>query len=326
MSNSIASLSLDLDNKWSYLKTHGDAGWETFPSYLNVVMPHIVSLGESLGIKMTVFVVGQDAALEKNRDALSMIAQADFEVGNHSFHHEPWLHLYSEEQLSAELVAAEKAIVSATGEHPVGFRGPGFSLSDTVLRVLSARGYMYDCSTFPTFLGPLARAYYFMTANLDQSEKEQRKLLFGKLTEGFRPLRPYVWTTSGNQTTSLIEIPVTTMPIFKVPIHVSYLLYLKQFSTTAAIAYFRAALGLCRLHGVSPSLLLHPLDFLGGDDEQDLAFFPAMKLAGSQKREFVRRIIEIFAGHYRVVPMQEHARAIAAQQNIRSFDMEAAAI
>ena len=24
----IASLSLDLDNKWSYMKTHGDAGWD----------------------------------------------------------------------------------------------------------------------------------------------------------------------------------------------------------------------------------------------------------------------------------------------------------
>ncbi len=30
----LLSLSLDLDNKWSYLKTHGDAGWDAFPSYL----------------------------------------------------------------------------------------------------------------------------------------------------------------------------------------------------------------------------------------------------------------------------------------------------
>ena len=27
MPQQLASLSLDLDNKWSYLKTHGDAGW-----------------------------------------------------------------------------------------------------------------------------------------------------------------------------------------------------------------------------------------------------------------------------------------------------------
>ncbi|MDQ3042129.1 MAG: hypothetical protein M3R11_07080 [Acidobacteriota bacterium] len=35
----IASLSLDLNNKWSYMKTHGDAGWETFPTYLDVGVP-----------------------------------------------------------------------------------------------------------------------------------------------------------------------------------------------------------------------------------------------------------------------------------------------
>ena len=27
-----ASLSLDLDNQWSYMKTHGDDGWESYPS------------------------------------------------------------------------------------------------------------------------------------------------------------------------------------------------------------------------------------------------------------------------------------------------------
>ena len=30
----LASLSLDLDNQWSYMKTHGDAGWEALPTYL----------------------------------------------------------------------------------------------------------------------------------------------------------------------------------------------------------------------------------------------------------------------------------------------------
>ena len=41
MSRSLASLSLDLDNKWSYLKTHGDPGWDSFPSYLDVVVPRL---------------------------------------------------------------------------------------------------------------------------------------------------------------------------------------------------------------------------------------------------------------------------------------------
>src|SRR6185369_10188375 len=92
----IASLSLDLDNKWSYMKTHGDKGWESFPSYLGIVVPRVLEFLKARNLKITVFVVGQDAALAKNREALGSLAAAGHEIGNHSFHHEPWLHLYTE--------------------------------------------------------------------------------------------------------------------------------------------------------------------------------------------------------------------------------------
>ena len=94
-----ASLSLDLDNKWSYMKTHGDAGWESYPSYLDVVVPRFIDFLAARDLKITVFVVGQDAALERNHDALRLIPDHGHEVGNHSFHHEPWLHLYSEQKI-----------------------------------------------------------------------------------------------------------------------------------------------------------------------------------------------------------------------------------
>ena len=171
MSQMIASLSLDLDNKWSYLKTHGDRGWEEFPSYLDGVVPRFLELLDKLGLRITVFVVGQDAALEKNRPALAAIAAAGHEIGNHSFHHEPWLHLYSPEEIEREISSAEEAIAEATGVVPTGFRGPGYSLSPAVLQCLVRRGYCYDASTLPTLIGPLARAYYFMTAKLSPAER-----------------------------------------------------------------------------------------------------------------------------------------------------------
>ncbi len=66
-----ASLSLDLDNQWSYMKTHGDAGWEDFPSYLGVMVPRMLDFLRARGLRITVFVVGQDAALDVSRDALA---------------------------------------------------------------------------------------------------------------------------------------------------------------------------------------------------------------------------------------------------------------
>ena len=115
---SSASLSLDLDNKWSYLKTHGDRGWDAFPSYLDVVVPRFLEVLAKRELRITVFVVGQDAALAKNRAALSSIAAAGHEIGNHSFHHEPWLHRYSPEEIEEEIASAEECIANATGVTP----------------------------------------------------------------------------------------------------------------------------------------------------------------------------------------------------------------
>ncbi len=307
MSRPIASLSLDLDNKWSYLKTHGDPDWASSSSYLDEVVRRFDGLLKPRQIRMTVFVVGRDAADETNHAALRSLVAAGHEIGNHSFNHEPWLHLYSDDQLRDEFDRAEQAILAATGTKPTGFRGPGFSFSAAVLELLAARGYEYDCSTFPTFLGPLARAYYFVRSGLNRKERSQRKALFGSFWDGFRRLKPYRWQTTGRD---LVEIPVTTMPIFRAPIHASYVLYLARWSEALALAWFRTGLFLCRLTGVQPSILLHPLDVLGCDDESDLGFFPAMDLPAEKKLRVMSRMLDALAGRFEVIPMGEHARRL----------------
>lgn len=300
----IASLSLDLDNQWSYMKTHGDEGWDKFPSYLDTVVPRFIDVLGELEVKITVFVVGQDAAIEENHGALQQIPAAGHHVGNHSFHHEPWLHQYSDAQLEEEFDRAEEAIRCATGCTTKGFRGPGFSFSPAVLNLLARRGYQYDASTFPTFLGPLARAYYFMTSDLPPEERKTRKQLFGKFSEGLRPLKPYNWQLESG---SLLEIPVTTMPLFKTPFHLSYILYLGMFSRTLALAYWGTALQLCRMAGVTPSVLLHPLDFMGCDDTRALDFFPAMQKPSSEKVALVRDALKMYSRYWAVGPMEDHA-------------------
>ncbi len=310
----IASLSLDLDNKWSYMKTHGDAGWESFPTYLDTVVPRSLEFLRERNLNITYFIVGQDADLEKNAEALAQISAAGHEIGNHSFRHEPWLHLYSKEELREEFEKTENALEKATGQIPRGFRGPGYSLSPTVLEVLAERGYEYDCSTLPTYIAPLARAYYFFKSpEMSDEEREKRKKLFGKFSDGFQSLKPYRWQIGEK---SLVEIPVTTLPMFKTPIHASYLIYLSTFSKTLARTYWRTAVEMCKLSGTELSLLLHPLDFLSGDDAPELKFFPAMNLVAEKKLEFVSEILEYFGKSFSILNMQKHAAAAAERQDL----------
>jgi peptidoglycan/xylan/chitin deacetylase (PgdA/CDA1 family) len=305
MSNkTFASVSVDLDNEWSYLKTHGDAAWSSFPSYLDVVVPRILDFLARRDLRITFFVVGQDAALEHNLMSLRSIAAAGHEIGNHSFNHEPWLQRYSDEAIEREIALAEEHIERATGQHPVGFRGPGFSFSPKMLQTLQRRGYRYDASTFPTFIGPLARWYYFMKSRLPKAELRRRSALFGSVADGLRPNKPYRWQIDGGE---LVEIPVTTMPGLRLPIHVSYLLYIAAFSRPLARSYFRAALALCKLTGTQPSLLLHPLDFLGREDNATLSFFPGMNLPREQKLDMVSDVINLLVNSHEIVTLREHA-------------------
>jgi peptidoglycan/xylan/chitin deacetylase (PgdA/CDA1 family) len=313
----MASLSLDLDNEWAYLKTHGDAAWESYPSYLGLVVPRILGVLAKRKQLVTVFVVGQDAALEYNHEALALIANAGHEIGNHSLRHDPWLHLYSEHELDHELAEAELYIEAATGQKPTGFRGPGYSQSSTMLHVLSGRGYAYDASSLPSFIGPIARAYYFATGKFDSDQRERLGRLFGNWRDGLRPLKPYRWRLDG---TSLLEMPVTTFPGVRIPIHLSYVMYLAGFSTALAHAYFNTALRVCRLTGVEPSILLHPLDFLCGEDVPSLRFFPSMGINVEQKIAVVERCLESLTRLFDVRTVGAHAAAVLSREDILELE------
>jgi hypothetical protein len=315
----MADLSLDLDNMWSYMKTHGNPDWQSHPSYLDLLIPRVLERLDKHDLKITFFIVGQDAALAKNHAALRQIPAAGHEVGNHSFHHEPWLHLYSGDEIERELAEAEAAIQAATGVRPRGFRGPGFSLSRSVLTTLKRRGYLYDASTLPTFIAPLARAYYFFHSTLSDSEKEKRRALFGGFRDGLRPLKPYLWALEDGP---LLEIPVTTMPLTRMPFHVSYIMYLACYSPALAILYFRTALHLCRLTGVRPSLLLHPLDFLSGGDAEPLSFFPAMNLEIEIKLDLMDKVLDAYKRFFTVVPMGQRAEQLATSDKLRRKVLE----
>jgi len=302
-----ATLSVDLDNLWAYMKTHADPGWGSLPSFLDVVIPRALQV---LREPATFFVVGQDAAQPSNRPLLAAIADAGHELGNHSFSHEPW----RRNELEGEIIRTEEAIQQATGRKPVGFRGAGHALTNGALELLVRRGYEYDASTWPTFYMPVARFIYFRSQTFTAEQRRQRRHLGARARDGFRPLRPYWWDTPAGR---LLEIPVTTLPVLRTPIHLSYLYALAVQSPAAALAYFRGALWLCRRCGVSPSLLLHPTDFLGVEDGFGLSYIPGMNLPLQAKLAFTTVVFDVFRESFPIVTLQAQARQLAGVNGLR---------
>ncbi|MFS8101994.1 polysaccharide deacetylase family protein [Lentzea alba] len=296
-----ASVSLDLDNLWAYLKTHGDPEWERRPSFLSAAVPRLLEVFGEHRLTTTVFVVGADAERDDGAQAVRDVVAAGHEVANHSWGHEPWLHRYSRSELEAELVRAEDALVAAGAPRPVGFRGPGYSVTPALLEILASRGYRYDASTLPTWIGPLARAYHNRTARSDASGD-----LFGGFGKVFSPNKPFRWHGTG-----LAELPVTTMPLLRVPIHGAYLLQLHQISPRLARGYFRAALRLCLLTGTAPSLLLHPTDVLSGAEAPGMEFFPGMSVPGAEKAALLGWVLSVLRQHFDVVGTGAHVARLS---------------
>lgn len=315
-----ATLSLDLDNLWCYQRSFGLASWQDYPSFVEQALPRVLEILDRLDLRLTLFIIGRDAKRAPIRRLLGEAVEAGHEAGNHSYDHDPEMLRWAPERIGADIGQAEDAIVAATGQRPRGFRGPAFAVSPCLLEVLAARRYAYDASSFPSSLGALARAYHRRQMSRLANDGPRAEPSYGGFKEAWQPLRPYRWSLPHGE---LVEVPVTTMPILRLPFHGTYLHHLADRSPGLARGYFRAALGLCRLRGVPPSLLLHLTDVIGQDDCPELGFLPGMRRSGAQKAAFLESLLATYGEIFRVMPTGAFIDALPAGQPLHRVSLVA---
>lgn len=297
---------MDLDNKWAYLRAAGHNDWDERPGYLPQVIDRIVETLGEFDLPLTVFTVGRDLVEESDCEAITSFARLPaWEPANHSLNHLPWMHTMEPAEIADEIEVTSDRIQVITNRRPLGFRGPGFSCPDEVLRVLARNNYVYDASIFPTSIAPIARAVFLLKTDLKGAEREKAKKLYGGFSSMRQPNRPFQRDIDDSQ---LWEVPVTVMPFVRTPIHFSYFTYLASFSTLLAKSYFSTALRLCRASGTAPSLLLHPPDFLGREDDSDMAYFPAMNMPRKRKLSIVRWALRKYSQAFDVRCMIDQLR------------------
>jgi len=114
-----------------------------------------------------------------------------------------------------------------------------------------------------------------------------------------------------------MEIPVTTMPLFKLPFHLSYLIYLSNISPAVMKFYLWFALAMCKITRTPISFLLHPLDLIGGDQINQLAFFPGMNVDSNRKVKVFKMVIEIIKKSYDLQNMSVYNKSISRNPRIK---------
>lgn len=308
-----ALVSVDLDDSWAYLRTHGDPEWAAAPSTLTVASQRLFGLFDDLGIKVTVFVLGHDASTAEGAELIQRWHQSGHEIANHSFEHRHDLAAAPLSEIEGDIARSEQAIAEIIGDAPVGFRCPSFGLSDALHGVLKDRGYAYDASLLPTMIGPLLRWYHRRSMDETSGSSTNSPDIFGPMSDGRLPLGSFEWV---HENFRLLEVPVTTMPIVRSPVHMSYIHTAAAVSPTLGRAYLKSCSGLCRVFGIPISFLIHPPDVLDATDAPQLSYLPGMRASWQDKLDLVRTsLLTVLNGR---VPLRhiEHVRSITHPEDL----------
>jgi peptidoglycan/xylan/chitin deacetylase (PgdA/CDA1 family) len=301
----LASVTIDLDEVPCYAAIHGlepPPGPSAHEIYRKA-LPRYEALLSELHIPATFFVVGRDMQDEQSATLVARLHAQGHEIANHSASHYYDLIRRERAVLRDEVAAGAEAIEKVTGVRPIGFRAPGYSVSDTLFEVLGELSVRYDSSVFP------CPAYYGLKAlamaAIRASGRRSRSILVNPLmltsaTEPYRVGKPY-WRR-GN---GLLELPIAvTRDLFG---------RLPYIGTNVALAGVHGAAVLSRLM-VGKSLInleLHGID-LADIDQDDLAILrgrePALRKSFYDKQQALRAAIQTLRKNgYRFVTLAEAA-------------------
>ena len=109
----------------------------------------ILALLERCRCRATFFMLGSVA--ESNPELAPMISAKGHEIASHGYSH-TLLSGMDHQQFRDELLRTERILIEQTGQRPVGYRAPQWSVSPLtpwVDEVLAEHGYLYDSSRSP---------------------------------------------------------------------------------------------------------------------------------------------------------------------------------
>jgi polysaccharide deacetylase family protein (PEP-CTERM system associated) len=150
-SSSLNAFTVDLEDWFQGLTSTNPQlnRWTLFESRVVPATLHLLEILRSYRIQATFFVLGYVA--DCHPTLVDAIQTDGHEIAVHGYWHYRVSRLTPAE-FSLELERSVKAIMSITGQLPVGHRAPYFSVNRTtpwVFEILRGHGFLYDSSIFP---------------------------------------------------------------------------------------------------------------------------------------------------------------------------------
>jgi hypothetical protein len=301
----IASVSVDLDEIPNYFEIHGLGQPRGLAASLvyDVALARLQALASAGGFPLTLFTIGSDVARAEAARGLRDAAGHGHEIANHSLDHRYDLVRLGRDEITRQIEEGARVIEAATGQKPIGFRAPGYTISDEVFDVLTELGVAYDSSVFPcpayfaaktAAIGAIA-----LRGRKSRSIIDTPKVLLSP-TRPYRIGKPYWKRGEG-----LLEIPVQVTRGLRLPF----------IGTSVTLAGPSRARLLAKMCVGEPlvNLELHGIDVLDAEDglEALRPHQPDVRVGHRRKLDAILSAVETLrAAGYTFVTMHEAARAL----------------
>ena len=301
----LCAVSVDLDEIPNYFQIHGlTPPANAATAVYDVAVGRLADFAKAAEIPLTLFAVGQDLERKESAAALAKMRADGHEISNHTLDHRYDLTRLSREAIAAQIEGGADAIERAVGARPVGFRAPGYVITDEVFGVLREIGVEYDSSVFPCPAYNFAKAAAILGIALrgktSRSVVDTPKMLLAP-TRPYRVGAPYWKKGSG-----LVELPIQVTRGLRLPF----------IGTTVTLAGPTRAKWLAKMCVGEPlvNLELHGIDVLDADDglEALRPHQPDVRVSKETKLASLHAVVEVLrAAGYTFVTTQEAAKAFS---------------
>jgi hypothetical protein len=305
----LCAVSVDLDEIPNYFQIHGRSP----PADANIGAVYDVALGRlerlasDAAIPLTLFAIGADVARPEAAAKLRAARERGHEIANHSLDHRYDLVRLPRAEIRRQIDKGAAAIERAVGERPVGFRAPGYTITDAVFDVLRELDVTYDSSVFPcpAYWATKASAIAWIGARGRDSRSiiDTPAVLLAP-TRPYRAGRPY-WRRATGSARGILELPIQVTRGLRLPV----------IGTSLTLWGPAMARRLARMCIGEPlvNLELHGIDVLDAADglESLRASQPDVRVATAKKLEALHEAIATLrrAG-YAFVTLREAAAAL----------------
>ncbi|MFO7181173.1 MAG: polysaccharide deacetylase family protein [Pseudomonadota bacterium] len=260
----------------------------------------VLDFGAEQRVPLTLFVVARDALHLSSALLLREAVARGHEIGNHTRDHRSDLVFRSRDEQLEQIEGARELLESALAVKPVGFRAPGYVVSDELLEIVEHTGHRYDSSLLPSPAFHAARAVAVAALGF---RRRRTSAAVGTHSVARAPRHPYrigrPYTVPGE---GLIELPVHVTRGPRLPFTGTALILAGRLG---ARALTELVVGESFVH-----LAINALDFLSLDDGLDAlrGYRPDLRIRLPDKRSILAAVLhQLRAAGYVFVPLERVA-------------------